>query len=291
MNILVLGGSGFVGSHTCDELTRMGHSVTIYDRVKSPWLSKNQKMIVGDVTDEASIFDAVKGIDVVYNFSGLSDLNEALSKPLETVRMNILGNIIALEACRSQEVMRYIYASTIYVYSRKGGFYRCSKQSAELYVEEYNQQYGLNYTILRYGSLYGPRSDARNGLWRIIKKALETGQICYDGDPESMREFIHVEDAAKASVKVMDEQFCNQKIVLTGQDPMKIIDLLNMLAEIFGLPQKSIKFSNENENHYVRTPYAYEPKIGLKYIPPLHVDLGQGLLQMINIIKHSNNNL
>ena len=288
MKILVIGGSGFVGSHTCDELSKMGHLVTIYDRVKSSWLSKNQKMIVGDITDEKSIFEAVKGIDIVYNFAGLSDLNEALSKPLETVRMNILGNVIALEACRSQEVKRYIYASTVYVYSRKGGFYRCSKQSAELYVEEYNQQYGLNYTILRYGSLYGPRSDERNGLWRIIKKTLETGQICFDGDPESMREFIHVEDAAKASVHIIDEQFCNQNIVLTGQEPMKIIDLLNMLAEIFGLSQKSIKFSAKNQNHYVRTPYAYEPKIGLKYVPPFHVDLGQGLLQMIDIIKNSN---
>ena len=77
---------------------------------------------------------------------------------------------------RQTDFNRYIYASTVYVYSRDGGFYRCSKQAAEHYVEEYQRSYGLDYTILRYGSLYGPRSDHRNGLYRIVKNALELGR-------------------------------------------------------------------------------------------------------------------
>ena len=122
-------------------------------------------MIVGDLSDQYVLEEAIKDCDAVYNFAAIADLDEALNKPVETARINVLGNVQVLEACRKAEVQRYIYASTVYVYSRDGGFYRCSKQAAEQYVEEYQRSYGLDYTILRYGSLYGPRSDSRNGLW------------------------------------------------------------------------------------------------------------------------------
>ena len=130
MNILVLGGSGFLGSHVCDQLSEADHKVRIYDRVESPWLRPDQEMIVGDLLDEKILEKAITGCDVVYNFAGLADLDEALEKPVETVKVNVLGNVMLLEACRKAQVQRYIYASTVYVYSRDGGFSRCSKQAA-----------------------------------------------------------------------------------------------------------------------------------------------------------------
>ena len=171
----------------------------------------------------------------------------------------------------------------MYVYSREGGFYRCSKQSSEHYVEEYQNVYNLDYTILRYGSIYGPRSDNTNGMYRIIKSALTTRKVKYKGDLESMREYIHVEDTARASVEILNPSFKNESIVLTGQEPMRVYDLLKMVAEILNIDSSSVEFINENYNgHYVRTPYAYQPKLGRKYIPTTHVDLGQGLLQIIS---------
>jgi UDP-glucose 4-epimerase len=179
-------------------------------------------------------------------------------------------------------VKRFIYASTVYVYSREGSFYRCSKQSSEHYVEEYQRVYGLDYTILRYGSLYGPRADDTNGIFRIVSSALKTGKVEYKGNLESMREYIHVEDAARASVSILDSSFINESIILTGQEPMHVADLLKMLAEILNLTDDSVEFIEGNyEGHYVRTPYAYQPKLGRKYTPLSHVDLGQGLLQVI----------
>ncbi len=202
MKTLVIGGSGFLGSHVCDKLSEMGHQVRIFDKAPSPWLRPEQKMIVGDLFDEAKLTDAVEGCNIVYNFAALSDLEEAQVQPLETARINVLGNVLVLEACRHAKVQRYLFASTVYVFSRVGGFYRCSKQSAEHYIEEYNRSYRLDYTILRYGSIYGPRSDHRNGLWRVVKHALEFQKVCYEGSsPDSMRDYIHVEDAALASVE------------------------------------------------------------------------------------------
>jgi len=281
MKIVVFGGSGFLGSHVSDQLSLAGHEVVIFDRVASPWKQPGQQMIVGDLLDADAVTEAVKGAAAVYNFAGIADLDEAMSKPVDTVMANVLGNALVLEACRKQKVQRYVYASSAYVFSRQGGFYRCSKQAAESYIEEYQRAFGLDFTILRYGSLYGPRSDARNGLYRIVRGALETGVIRYEGSPEAMREYIHVDDAARASVMALGEEFCNRHVILTGQEPMRVVDLLHMLAEILGRPDAVDFVEATHAGHYVRTPYSYQPAAGLRYLPPLHVHLAQGLLQLV----------
>ena len=159
------------------------------------------------------------------------------------------------------------------------------QQAAEKYVEEYQQRFSLDYTILRYGSLYGPRSDYRNGLWRIVKNAIKTKKVNYEGSPEALREYIHVEDAARASIDALLKNQ-NKHVVLTGHEPMRVIDLMKMLSEILNLPDTSVDFLEvEHSGHYVRTPYNYQPQLGLKYTPKMHVDLGQGLLQLIGEIE------
>ena len=285
-NAVVVGGSGFIGSHVADHLSDAGYHVTIYDKNVSKWLRSDQQMVVGDVLEQSKLDQVIAGADVVYNFAALADLNQALDQPQKTVNINILGNMNVMEACRQHGVNRFVYASTVYVHSREGGFYRCSKQASEAYVEEYQRVFGLDYTILRYGSLYGPRADETNGLWRIVRSALSDGVVKYQGNPDSMREYIHVEDAAKASIEALGGEFRNESVVLTGQEPMRVLDMLMILAEILGLPVGSVKFIEGNyTGHYIRTPYAYQPKLGRKYIPPMHVDLGQGLLQVIEELR------
>lgn len=283
--VTIFGGSGFLGSHVADHLSESGYQVRLFDRAPSRWLRRDQKMILGDLLDESAVRAAVEGATAVYNFAALADLNEALDKPRLTVEINVLGNVNVLEACRHAKVNRFVYASTVYVYSREGGFYRCSKQAAEHYVEEYQRSFGQDFTILRYGSLYGPRADASNGLFRIVRDALATGRISYEGNAESVREYIHVTDAARSSVLALGEEFRNESVVLTGHQPMRVLDLLKMLAEIMGL-KDAVDFRDEDyAGHYVRTPYAYLPKLGRRYTPPLHVDLGQGLLQLIDEVR------
>jgi len=284
---VVVGGSGFIGSHVADHLSDAGYLVTVYDLTESQWLRQDQTMVLGDVSNAELLDKTIAIADVVYNFAALADLNQALNQPLKTVNINILGNMNVMEACRQHGVSRFVYASTAYVHSREGGFYRCSKQASEAYVEEYQHVYGLDYTILRYGSLYGPRADETNGMWRIVKSALETGKLRYEGHPDAMREYIHVEDAARASITALDEEFRNENVVLTGQEPMRVFDLLKMLGEVLGLSEDAVEFTDGNyTGHYVRTPYAYQPRLGRKFIPPMHVDLGQGLLQVIDELSN-----
>ena len=286
---VVVGGSGFIGSHVADHLSDAGYQVTIYDKTKSQWLRSDQKIVIGDVLDSKKLHQTIDSAEVVYNFAALADLNQALEQPHKTVNINILGNLNVLDACHTSGVKRFIYASTVYVHSREGGFYRCSKQASEGYVEEYQKIFGLDYTILRYGSLYGPRADETNGVYRIVQSALKNGFVSYEGDPDAMREYINVEDAARASIDILDEKFVNENIVLTGQEPMKVINMLKMLSEILYFSTETVKFvESKYAGHYVRTPYAYQPKLGKKYIPPVHVDLGQGLLQVINELANPN---
>lgn len=287
--IIVIGGSGFIGSHVVDHLEESGYSVTIFDKKVSPWARSSQRMVLGDITDLNGLIQVCKDAHAVYNFSALSDLNIALKEPLKTIEINILGNANILEACRINDVERFIYASSVYVNSREGGFYRCSKQASEEYIREYQKVYGLNYTILRYGSLYGPRSDLSNGITRVITHALENSVIRYEGMLEAMREYIHVQDAAEASVLMLNDEFINSSIVLTGQEPMRVLDVLKMLAEIMGLPESSIDITNSQyPGHYIRTPYSFHSTVSKKYIPPMHIDLGQGLLSLIKQISEQN---
>jgi len=234
MRIIVFGGSGFLGSHVADALTFAGHDVVIFDIRESPYLLPEQTMLVGDILDAVSVEKAVQGCDVVYNFAGIADIDECVCRPIDTVKYNILGNVMVLEAARKANVQRFIFASSVYVYSEAGSMYRASKQACELYIENYWHLHGLPYTILRYGSLYGERGDERNSIYRLIKQVLSTGKIVYHGDGEETREYIHVKDAAVLSVEALKPAFKNQHVILTGNTSMKYRDLLEMVKEMLG---------------------------------------------------------
>ncbi|MCX5713882.1 MAG: NAD(P)-dependent oxidoreductase [Candidatus Omnitrophica bacterium] len=290
MNVVVFGGSGFVGSHVADALTDSGHKVTVFDIKPSKYLRDSQKMIVGDILDQAKVESAVKSSDVVYNFAGIADINEASNRPLDSVKYNILGNSIILEACRKYKTKRLIFASSLYVYSKSGNFYRSTKQACELLIENYHEIFNLNYTILRYGSLYGPRADEGNFIYKIIKQAFIEGKITREGDGEELREYIHVLDAAKGSVEILADEFANQHVIITGNQQMRIKDLLFMIREIMD-NKIGIEFVKpDRTSHYELTPYCFRPRVGKRLNCRTYLDLNQGILDIIyNVDKEVKN--
>lgn len=284
MKVIVFGGSGFLGSHTADALTAKGHKVKIFDIVNSPYLQKDQEMIVGSILDNKAVEKAVKGCDVVYNFAGMADIDESYSKPLETIEKNIMGNSIVLDACRKNNVKRFVFASTIYVYSDLGSFYRSSKQACELIIENYRETFGLPYTILRYGSLYGPRAKDNNWIHKILKQALTEGKITRHGDGEEIREYVHVKDAAKLSVDILSKEFENHNVTITGNQPLKIKDLHIMVKEILGNKIKLEFLPDVSSSHYEITPYNFNPKVAKKLVSTEFYDIGQGILECLSEI-------
>ena len=282
--IIIFGGSGFIGSHVADILTEKGYEVTIFDLHESPYLNGGQKMIIGDIMDKDSLDSAIENQQIVYNFAGISDIDECHRNPIDTINMNILGSALIMESSIKMNVKKYLFASSAYVYSSSGSFYKISKQSSEQIIESYSKENNINYTILRYGSLYGDRSDIRNSLYKIIKSALEKNIIDYYGDGNETREFIHVNDAARLSVQAMDEKFNNQILMLTGKKSIKYFELLEMVQEIIDKDIKINMHSNKSDTHYKISPYSFNPKLAKKLTINPHIDLGQGILKLMSDI-------
>ena len=119
----------------------------------------------------------------------------------------------------------------------------------------------------------------------MVANALRNGEVIYNGHPDAVREYIHVEDVASASVNILDLEYTNCGVVLTGHQTMKVSELLEMLSEILGWNGKVQFVDQFNNGHYVRTPYSIQPDLSFKYVPDVYVDIGQGLLQLIDYTK------
>jgi len=280
--VVVIGGSGFLGSHLADALTEAGYAVSIFDARYSPWLRPGQEMIVGDIRDEKSLSGCISGARYVFHLAGIADIGQAAKSPRATVEHNIIGSTAVLDLCLQAEVERILFASTVYVYSQQGSFYRVSKQAVELLIEAYHERYGLAYTILRFGSLYGPRAQEWNGLKRYVTQAVREGRIDYSGTGEERREYIHVKDAARLSVEALAPDYANQCLTLTGTQILNSKDLLRMIQEILG-GEVEITFNPEQRNpeHYEMTPYRFTPRVARKLVPNVFVDIGQGILDLV----------
>lgn len=285
--ILVTGGSGFLGSHISDALSLAGHDVTLFDVKESSFLREDQQMRVGDLMDREAVDKACQDIDYVYHLGAIADIDVCKDKPYETMEVNILGTIHLLDACVRHKVKRVMFSSSIYVHSRSGSFYRISKHACEQIIEEYHQKYGLPYTILRFGTLYGTRSDEHNSVYRYLKSALVDRKMVFNGKGDEVREYIHVQDSAQICVKILESEFEGQNLIITGHHRMKVTELLEMIQEILGADVKLIHDESKNVSHYSQTPFSYMPKTGKKIVMNQYCDLGQSLVEILGEIDES----
>lgn len=283
--VVVFGGSGFLGSYVSDELTRRGYEVIIADINTSPYLQSNQSFEKVDVLNIDNLKKIIKGASIVYNFVAIANLDDAIHDPINAMNINVMGNLNILEACKEEKIERFIYASSAYALSAEGSFYGISKHSSEKLTEEYFKRYGLKYTVIRYGSLYGERASHNNYIYNLLNTAIQTGELNYKGDGEDLREYIHAADAAKLSVDILEDiQYENEHIILTGIEKLKRIELLTMINEIMQNNLKITQVSDNNMGHYKITPYTFHPTTAKKLVANPYIDLGQGLLECIQEI-------
>ena len=232
--VVVFGGAGFLGSFVADALSDAGHDVVIFDRQPSRHLRADQREIVGDILDVRLVREAIEGASAVYNYAAIADIAAANADPVETVRVNVQGNATLLDAARHADVRRFVFASTLYVNSEMGGFYRTSKQAAELLVEDYQRHSACRSPSFATVRCTGPRATDSNWIYSALRQALTEGRIVRHGDGEEVREYIHVWDAAQSSVDILAPEFENARIVITGDQAVKVRDLLMMIREMLG---------------------------------------------------------
>ena len=288
--VLVVGGSGFLGSHVADELTEKGYELTIFDQKKSTWINDNQKFIESDLLDREHVIKSLEGFNFVIHFAGIADIGESKEKPLETIETNIIGTANLLEGCRKNKIEKFIFASSVYVFSKYGSFYGKSKQACELLIEEYQNEFNLDYIHVRYGSLYGPRAQEWNGLKKYISEIIKNKQIDFSGNGEEKREYIHVKDAAIMTASLLESDEKNIAVNITGHQVISTLDLFKLIFEVLQLEEK-INLSKESNvvSHYKISPYSFQPKESKKLVPKKFIDIGQGVLEIIHEIEDSKN--
>lgn len=230
---VVTGAAGFVGSHLVETLIRQGHHVVGLDNLSSgKWENlegflsalpngtrKNFVFVCEDIRDARAVDKVVRGADVILHHAAMASVPKSIENPREAHEVNVTGFLNVLEAARTHQVKRVVYASSSAVYGDHPAAtktendlgallspYAASKRVNELYAEQYARHYGLETVGFRYFNIFGTRQDPEGAYAAVIPKwvaAIKGGQpMLVYGDGTSTRDFVHVRDVAAVNLQV-----------------------------------------------------------------------------------------
>lgn len=249
MRVMVTGGAGFIGSHVVDKLRDQGHEAVIYDRRPSPWHdAETVDTVIGSITDIAALQVALADCDAVAHLAAVADVSDVHAEPSDAEEINARGTAAVLEAARRAGVKRVVYASTIWVYSDTedvtvsettllpppAHLYTATKLAGELYCRSYQELYGVNYTILRFGIPYGPRAREAAVVPAFVNKAFAGEPLTLSGDGLQSRRFVYVEDLAEGVVAGLGQIAENRVYNLSSDEDVTIKQIAEVVQEIVG---------------------------------------------------------
>ncbi|HSO98024.1 MAG TPA: NAD-dependent epimerase/dehydratase family protein, partial [Solirubrobacteraceae bacterium] len=251
MRVLVTGGSGFIGSHVVDKLRARGHEPVIYDLRPSPWhadASAPVDTVLGSITDREALERALHSCDAVAHLAAVADVNDVHASPEAAERVNARGTVAVLEAARRAGVKRIVYASTIWVYSDTESdevdeetllpppshLYTSTKLAGELYCKSYQELYGIDYTIMRFGIPYGPRAREAAVVPAFVNKAFKGEPLTLSGDGMQSRRFVYVEDLADGVALGLSDVATNRVYNLVSDENVTIKQIAELVREIVG---------------------------------------------------------
>lgn len=295
MKALVTGGAGFLGHHLIKELLKRGIATIAYDIEDYKQYNPDDTdlcdsplftFVKGDILDIDRLTDAMAGCDIVFHTAAIADIDEARHMPIKAMEINVIGTAKCLEAARRNKVSRFMYASSAYTAGNRGSFYRVSKQAGESLCKTFSDEYAMKYTILRYGSLYGRESNQWNFIYTMCRALLTTGEFTYVSSPDSEREYIHILDASRETVRIaIGEDFINKAVLITGHQRMKVKELFFMIQEILGREIRIHYIPHEQSRHYVMTPYSFEADVPVRVNLSSYVDISEGILDCLKTVQ------
>ena len=275
--ILVTGGSGFIGRHVVNSLLKRKYKVTLLDLVNPK--RKDVRFVKGSILNKKLIKSLLKENKIVFHLAAQSDINKSTRDPSKTILINILGTKSLLEESKKSKVRRFIFASTYYP-SRKNvrNIYSTSKNISELLIKNYNVLYGLNYTILKYPTAYGPGNRQVDAISIFVKKALNNSNIIIHGNGRQKRNYVHVQDIGEGSMLGLNKKLINKSFFLVSKKNTSIIDVAKLIIKLTESKSKIIinkkkkrlnDFSSnfiypKNQNNIFRWQQKYDLKNGLK---------------------------
>ncbi len=225
MKILITGGAGFIASNVADYLIENGHEVHIIDDLSTGFIENvNNKAVFHEVDIRTNAaYDIIAGgsFDILCHHAAQMDVRRSVREPSFDADVNIRGTINLLEACKDGRVKRVVYASTggavygepEYIPVKEDHpinpicHYGVSKHTVEHYLFLYRHLYYLDYTVLRYPNVYGPRQNpyGEAGVTAIFAvKYLKGETPVINGDGKQLRDYVHVRDIARANLLAMN---------------------------------------------------------------------------------------
>jgi len=250
VNILVTGGAGFIGSHLVDAFLTEGHRVIVVDNLstgRKENLNPQAVFYLMDIRSEelSGIFEK-EGIEAVCHQAAQMDVRKSVHDPLFDADVNIKGTLNILQNCIKWKAKKVLFASTGgAIYGEQESFpcdeshptkplspYGVAKRTVELYLNFYAQQYGLNYTILRYANVYGPRQNPRGeaGVVAIFSSRLLAGEeTVINGDGKQTRDYVYVGDVVRANKLALEKSGNDIYNVGTSRetDVNRLFELIN----------------------------------------------------------------
>ncbi len=260
MKILVTGGAGFIASQIADAFINEGHEVFILDDLSTGFeknINPQAKFIKANICDKSlsQLFEKEK-FDVVNHHAAQMDVRKSVADPAFDANTNIIGTINLLQNSVKNAVKKFMFASTGgAVYGEQNYFpadekhptsplspYGISKLAVEKYLFFYNAQYKLNYTILRYANIYGPRQNpfGEAGVVAIFSSKLLKGeQTIINGTGKQTRDYVFVGDVVKANLLALNDNKSDIYNVGTAKET-DVNELFNELNKITGkgMPEK-----------------------------------------------------
>ena len=241
MKALVTGGAGFIGSHICDALLKEGHEVVCVDNLVAGKVENIEHLAGAFEFHQIDVIDLPRsfmdGVDVVFH-NAASKCTVCMEDPKKDLMVNAWGTHHLLTLALQAGVKKFVHASTGSINNGKPrSFYGVSKQAGESYVRVFEGM-GLDYTILRYYHVYGPRQDdsERGGVIPIfIRHALAGEPITVHGDGRQVRHFTHVSDVVAANLWCADLNLkYTKEFDVISDTRVTILALANMVRELTG---------------------------------------------------------
>ena len=254
MKILVTGGAGFIASHITDAFIDQGHEVFVLDNLSTGFkknINPKAEFIESDICDQSlsQLFEKEK-FEVVNHHAAQMDVRRSVADPAFDANTNIIGTINLLQNSVRNGVRKFIFASTGgAVYGEQNYFpadenhptsplspYGISKLAVEKYLFFYSTQYKLNYTVLRYANIYGPRQNpfGEAGVVAIFSsKLLKKEQTIINGSGKQTRDYVFVGDVVKANLLTITDEKSDIYNVGTGKET-DVNELFSELNKITG---------------------------------------------------------
>lgn len=286
MKIIITGGAGFLGSHITEEALKKKYKVVVIDKyIVHKIKNRNLLYIKSDLSNDNLLKKIIKKNDIIFHLAAISDINEASQNGTRTVNENIIKTVKLLEICKKIKIKKFIFASSIYVHCSLGGLYRITKKCSELLIEEYAKNNNFKFTILRFGSVYGPRQSIKNNISRMVYLAVKKKKLIYSGSKNSERKFIHVRDVAKIAINILSKKYDNKVVLIEGKKFIAIKQILKILKKKLKL-KKLFEFQNIKHNHYIKNPYSYTEMREYKYKINKQIKIYEGIEESIKNVKN-----